>query len=272
MSTLQFNLKGKTAVVTGAGGVICSVMARELAKQGVRVALLDISLENAQKVAQSIVEEGGEAIAIRADVLNPVSLKQAKGQVLAQYPSFDILVNGAGGNKKEATTSIDNSFFDLDLDAIKWVFDLNVMGAVLTTQIFGQEFANQKLGVVINIASMASYLPLTNTLAYSGAKAAVANFTQWMAVHFNQNYSKDIRVNAIAPGFLLTEQNRYLLTHEDGSATERGKKVLDKTPMGRYGKPEELCGALLWLCSEAAEFVNGAVIPVDGGFSAYWGI
>ena len=159
----------------------------------------------------------------------------------------------------------------MPLDALKWVFDLNVMGAVLTTQVFGEEIVKTE-GSVINIASMSSFHPLTNTVAYSGAKAAVANFTQWLAVHFNQNYSQKMRVNAIAPGFLLTEQNRYLLTKEDGSATQRGEKVLDKTPMGRYGAPEEMVGAVLWLCSDAASFVNGAVIPIDGGFSAYWGV
>ena len=185
---------------------------------------------------------------------------------------MDILINGAGGNKKQATTSPELSFFDLDPDAIRWVFDLNVTGAVLTTQAFGKDFIEKGKGSVINIASMASYLPLTNTVAYSGAKAAVANFTQWMAVHFNQNYSKEIRVNAIAPGFLLTTQNRFLMTKEDGSPTARGERVLAKTPMGRYGEPEELCGAVMWLCSEAASFVNGAVIPVDGGFASFWGV
>lgn len=185
---------------------------------------------------------------------------------------MDILINGAGGNKKEATTSAELSFFEMDVDAIRWVFDLNMVGAVLTTQVFGKLLAEQGKGNVINIASMASVLPLTNTMAYSGAKAAVVNFTQWMAVHFNQNYSTEIRVNAIAPGFLLTQQNRFLMQMEDGSPTERGKRVLDKTPMARYGEPEELAGPVMWLCSEAASFVNGAVIPIDGGFSAYWGV
>ncbi|HZK56409.1 MAG TPA: SDR family oxidoreductase [Desulfosporosinus sp.] len=185
---------------------------------------------------------------------------------------MDILINGAGGNKKEATTSAELTFFDMDVEEIRWVFDLNVVGAILTTQVFGKLLADQGTGNVINIASMASVLPLTNTMAYSGAKAAVANFTQWMAVHFNQNYSTEIRVNAIAPGFLLTNQNRFLMQREDGTPTERGERVLAKTPMSRYGSPEELAGPVIWLCSEAAFFVNGAVIPVDGGFSSYWGV
>lgn len=159
----------------------------------------------------------------------------------------------------------------MPIDALKWVFDLNVMGAVMTTQAFGRDVAAAE-GTVINIASMASIIPLTNTIAYSGAKAAVANFTQWMAVHFNQNYSTNIRVNAVAPGFLLTNQNRFLMQKEDGSPTERGQKVLAKTPMGRYGSPEEIAGPVLWLCSDAASFVDGAIIPIDGGFSAYWGV
>ena len=269
---VTFDLSGQVAVITGAGGIICSVMAKELATAGAKVAVLDILEDSANLVANEINSAGGCAMACKADVLCPDSLACAKDMVLQRFGRVDILVNGAGGNKKQATTSADLSFFELDPQAIRWVFDLNVTGAVLTTQAFGKEFANNKSGNIINIASMASFLPLTNTLAYSGAKAAVANFTQWMAVHFNQNYSPDIRVNAIAPGFLLTEQNRYLLTKEDGSDTERGTRVLAKTPMGRYGNPEELCGALLWLCSDAASFVNGAVIPVDGGFSAYWGV
>ena len=269
---MNFELQGKVAVITGAGGVICGVMARELAGQGVKVALLDIMEEQAQAVADDICRSGGEAIACKANVLDPDSLALARDKVVERFGTVDILINGAGGNKKQAATSPELSFFELEPDAIRWVFDLNVTGAVLTTQAFGKELVRNGKGNVINIASMASYLPLTNTVAYSGAKAAVANFTQWMAVHFNQNYSREIRVNAIAPGFLLTQQNRFLLTNEDGSATERGQKVIAKTPMGRYGQPEELCGAVMWLCSEAASFVNGAVIPVDGGFAAYWGV
>lgn len=269
---VNFDISGKVAVLTGAGGIICGVMAKEFAKKGARVALLDLFPEKAQEIADEINAAGGEAISVKANVLDRTSLEEARTTVLNRFGRVDILVNGAGGNKKAATTGPDNPFFTMDLEAFKWVFDLNVTGAVLTTQVFGEPMANQGTGNVINIASMASVLPLTNTVAYSGAKCAVANFTQWMATHFNLNYSARIRVNAIAPGFLLTQQNRFLMQNEDGSPTERGAKVLAKTPMGRYGEPEEMAGAVIWLCSEAASFVNGAVIPIDGGFSAYWGI
>lgn len=271
MNATNFDVSGKVAVVTGAGGIICGVMAREMAKAGMKVALLDLFLEGAQKIAGEICAAGGEAVAVQANVLDKESLTKACQAVIDRFGKVDVLVNGAGGNKKEATTSAEMSFFDIPIDAMKWVFDLNVIGAVMTTQAFGMEIAKSG-GVVINIASMATYHPLTNTIAYSGAKAAVANFTQWMAVHFNQNYSKNIRVNAIAPGFLLTNQNRFLMQKEDGSPTERGERVLAKTPMGRYGEPEEMAGPVLWLCSDAASFVNGAIIPIDGGFSAYWGV
>ena len=273
MYEISFDISGQVAVITGAGGVICGTMARELAKKGVRVALLDLFVESAQKIADEIIAAGGDALAVKANVLDRVSLEAAKEAVLAHFGQVDILINGAGGNKKEATVSPERDFFHLDLDAFKWVFDLNVTGAVLTTMVFGELLAKQGHGNVINIASMSSYHPLTNTAAYCGAKAAVANFTEWMATHFNLNYSNDIRVNAIAPGFLLTNQNRYLLTkEEDGSPTPRGERVLAKTPMGRYGQPEEMVGPVIFLCSKAASFVNGAVIPIDGGFASYWGV
>lgn len=272
MYNISFDISGQVAVITGAGGIICGTMAREMAKKGVKVALLDLFVESAQKIADEINTAGGDAIAVKANVLDRDSLEAARDEVIAHFGHIDILINGAGGNKKEATVSPDRDFFHLDLNAFKWVFDLNVTGAVLTTMVFGELLAKQGHGNVINIASMSSYHPLTNTAAYCGAKAAVANFTEWMATHFNQNYSNDIRVNAIAPGFLLTNQNRYLLTKEDGSATPRGERVLAKTPMGRYGEPEEMVGPVIFLCSEAASFVNGAVIPIDGGFSSYWGV
>lgn len=272
MRDINFDISGQVAVITGAGGIICGVMAREMAKKGAKVALLDLFVENAQKIADEINAAGGDAIAVKANVLDRVSLEEARDAVVAKYGHIDILINGAGGNKKQATVSPELDFFHLDVDAFKWVFDLNVTGAVLTTMVFGELLAKQGSGNVINIASMATYHPLTNTVAYCGAKAAVANFTEWMATHFNQNYSKNIRVNAIAPGFLLTTQNRFLMQKEDGTPTDRGQRVLNKTPMGRYGDPEEMAGPVIWLCSEAASFVNGAVIPVDGGFSAFWGI
>ena len=272
MHEVNFDISGQVAVITGAGGIICGVMAREMAKKGAKVALLDLFVENAQKIADEINAAGGDAIAVKANVLDRASLEEARDAVVAKYGHIDILINGAGGNKKQATVSPELDFFHLDVDAFKWVFDLNVTGAVLTTMVFGELLAKQGSGNVINIASMATYHPLTNTIAYCGAKAAVANFTEWMATHFNQNYSKNIRVNAIAPGFLLTTQNKFLMQKEDGTPTDRGQRVLNKTPMGRYGDPEEMAGPVIWLCSEAASFVNGAVIPVDGGFSAFWGI
>lgn len=272
MRDINFDISGQVAVITGAGGIICGVMAREMAKKGAKVALLDLFVESAQKIADEINAAGGDAIAVKANVLDRASLEEARDAVVAKYGHIDILINGAGGNKKQATVSPELDFFHLDVDAFKWVFDLNVTGAVLTTMVFGELLAKQGTGNVINIASMATYHPLTNTVAYCGAKAAVANFTEWMATHFNQNYSKNIRVNAIAPGFLLTTQNKFLMQKEDGTPTDRGQRVLNKTPMGRYGDPEEMAGPVIWLCSEAASFVNGAVIPVDGGFSAFWGI
>ena len=272
MRDINFDISGQVAVITGAGGIICGVMAREMAKKGAKVALLDLFVESAQKIADEINAAGGDAIAVKANVLDRASLEEARDAVVAKYGHIDILINGAGGNKKQATVSSELDFFHLDVDAFKWVFDLNVTGAVLTTMVFGELLAKQGSGNVINIASMATYHPLTNTVAYCGAKAAVANFTEWMATHFNQNYSKNIRDNAIAPGFLLTTQNRFLMQKEDGSPTDRGQRVLNKTPMGRYGDPEEMAGPVIWLCSEAASFVNGAVIPVAGGFSSFWGI
>ena len=272
MRDINFDISGQVAVITGAGGIICGVMAREMAKKGAKVALLDLFVESAQKIADEINAAGGDAIAVKANVLDRASLEEARDAVVAKYGRIDVLINGAGGNKKQATVSPELDFFHLDVDAIKWVFDLNVTGAVLTTMVFGELLAKQGTGNVINIASMATYHPLTNTVAYCGAKAAVANFTEWMATHFNQNYSKNIRVNAIAPGFLLTTQNKFLMQKEDGTPTDRGQRVLNKTPMGRYGDPEEMAGPVIWLCSEAASFVNGAVIPVDGGFSSFWGI
>ena len=269
---LSFDLKDKVAVITGGGGVILSVMAKELAKLGVRVAVLDLKLEAAQGVADEIKLAGGDAIAVEADVLSKASLEKACESVVSHFGGVDILINGAGGNHPKATCSAERTFFDLETDAIRSVFDLNVTGAIITTQAFGQELIKKGRGNVINIASMTSYLPLTNTVAYSAAKAAVASFTQWMAVHFNQEYSSEIRVNAIAPGFLLTEQNRFLMQEEDGELTDRGNRVIQKTPMARFGEPEEMVGAVVWLCSDAASFVNGAIVPIDGGFSAYWGV
>ena len=233
---------------------------------------LNFTLDDLRHIVGVCRENGVRTYLTLNIILYDNEMEQAREAVLDRFGRVDILINGAGGNKKEATVSPELDFFHLNVDAFKWVFDLNVTGAVLTTMVFGELLAKQGTGNVINIASMATYHPLTNTVAYCGAKAAVANFTEWMATHFNQNYSKNIRVNAIAPGFLLTTQNRFLMQKEDGTPTDRGQRVLNKTPMGRYGEPEEMAGPVIWLCSEAASFVNGAVIPVDGGFSAFWGI
>jgi NAD(P)-dependent dehydrogenase (short-subunit alcohol dehydrogenase family) len=268
-----FDLTGKVAVVTGAGGVLCGTMAKALAKAGAKVAVLDLRKEAAIKVADDIKADGGEAIAIKCDVLRKDSLEAAKEEVNAEFGKIDILINGAGGNKKEATTSPDLPFFDLPLDAIRFVFELNFIGTLLTTQVFGKEMAENDSGIILNISSMNAFRPLTKIPAYSAAKAAVNNFTQWLAVHICQNYSKNIRVNAIAPGFFVTEQNRFLLTDEkSGKLTNRGKTIIEHTPMGRFGQPDELIGTALWLLSDAAKFVTGVVIPIDGGFSAFSGV
>lgn len=268
----QFDISGKSAVITGGAGVLCSTMSEELAKIGVKVAILDIAEDKAVSIAEKIVEEGGNAIGIGVDVLNKESLISAKDIVIKKFGRVDILINGAGGNKASATASPDVSFFDLPQDAMKWVFDLNLMGTILPTQVFGKVLSEQKSGNVINISSMAAYIPLTNTIAYSAAKAAISNFTQWMSVYFCLEYSPSIRVNAIAPGFLLTQQNKYLLEDESGNPTNRGKRIIDQTPMRRYGKPDELVGAVNFLCSDAASFITGVVLPIDGGFNAYSGV
>ncbi len=268
-----FDLRGKVAVITGGGGVLCSALSRALGKVGVKVAVLDIAIGPAEKVAQDIVADGGEAIAARCDVLDKASIEAARDVVLAAFGRVDILVNGAGGNKREATTGPDMPFFDLPADAVQWVFNLNFIGTLLPSQVFGRLIADQGAGSILNISSMNAFRPLTKIPAYSGAKAAVSNFTQWLAVHMSQEYSTEIRVNAIAPGFFLTDQNRFLLLDEaSGKWTPRGQQILDHTPMGLFGKPEDLVGTVLWLLSPGAKFVHGVVVPIDGGFSAYSGV
>ncbi|MFA5015448.1 MAG: SDR family oxidoreductase [Actinomycetota bacterium] len=269
----DFNLKGKVAVLTGAAGVLCSQIAMGLAKKGVKVVLLDLADMKAKEIAERITADGGEAFSEKVDVLDKKSIESAADKILKKFGTVDILINGAGGNKEEATTGRNKSFFDIPEEAIKWVFDLNLIGTILPCQVFGKIFAEKGKGSIINISSMAAFIPLTRTLAYSAAKAGVSNFTNWLAVHMNQEHSPEIRVNAIAPGFLLTDQNYYLLIDKKtGGFTERGKKIIDKTPMGRYGKPEELLGAIIFLCSEEASFVNGVILPIDGGFAAYSGV
>lgn len=268
-----FGLEGKVAVVTGGGGVLCGAMSRALGRVGVRVAVLDLFPEAAQRVASEVEALGGQAIAIPCDVLDKASVEKAAEAVLKAFGRVDILINGAGGNKKQATTSPDLSFFDLPADAVQWVFNLNFLGTLLPSQVFGKKMAEQGEGVILNVSSMNAFRPLTRIPAYSAAKAAVSNFTQWLAVHMAQEYSPRIRVNAIAPGFFLTEQNRFLLTDEaTGQLTPRGQVIIDHTPMGRFGDPEDLLGTVLWLLSPGAAFVTGVVVPVDGGFSAFSGV
>lgn len=268
-----FDLSGKVAVITGGAGVLCGALSRALGRVGVKVAVLDIAIGPAEEVAQDIVANGGEAIAVRCNVLDKASIEAARDTVVASFGRVDILINGAGGNKPEATTGPDKPFFDLPADAVQWVFNLNFIGTLLPSQVFGRLIADQGKGTILNISSMNAFRPLTKIPAYSGAKAAVSNFTQWLAVHMSQEYSTEIRVNAIAPGFFLTDQNRFLLLDEaSGEWTPRGQQILNHTPMGLFGKPEDLIGTVLWLLSPGAQFVHGVVVPIDGGFSAYSGV
>jgi NAD(P)-dependent dehydrogenase (short-subunit alcohol dehydrogenase family) len=268
-----FSLEDKVAVVTGGGGVLCGAMSRALGRVGVKVAVLDLIPEAAQKVADDIVATGGEAMAVQCDVLDKDGIEAAARRILDTYGRVDILINGAGGNKKQATTSSELSFFDLPTDAVQWVFNLNFIGTLLPCQVFGRIMAEQGEGCILNISSMNALRPLTRIPAYSAAKAAVSNFTQWLAVHMSQEYSPSIRVNAIAPGFFLTQQNRFLLIDEEsGELTPRGRTIIDHTPMGRFGHPDDLIGTMLWLLSPSARFVHGVVVPVDGGFNAFSGV
>ena len=267
--SVSFDVQGKIAVVTGGAGVLCAAMCRELAAAGAKVAVLDLRLEPAESLA---AELGNGAIGVTCNVLDKASVESAALKVAETYGRVDILVNGAGGNKPQATTNPEQSFFDLPADALRWVFDLNLMGAILPSQVFGKIMAAQKSGIIINISSMNSFRPLTRIPAYSAAKAGVSNFTQWLAVHMAQEYSPEIRVNAIAPGFFVGDQNRALLMNEDGVLTPRGQQIMTHTPMGRFGVPEDLLGTLMWLVSPASAFVTGIVVPVDGGFSAFSGV
>ena len=267
-----FDLGGKVAALTGGGGVLCGAMAKGLAQAGAAAAILDIREDAAEKVATEIRKDGGKALAVKADVLDRKSVEAALARVLDELGRVDILINGAGGNSPKATTTSEMSLFDLPLEGVRWVFDLNFIGTFIPTQVFGKHFAEKGQGIILNVSSMAALRPLTRVPAYSAAKAAVTNFTQWLAVHVSQNCSREIRVNAIAPGFFLTEQNRFLLQDEKGELTPRGKTIIDHTPMDRFGAPEDLLGTVLWLVSDASRFVHGIVVPVDGGFSAFGGV
>ncbi|MCI0499111.1 MAG: SDR family oxidoreductase [Planctomycetales bacterium] len=272
MDTL-FSVQDKAIVITGGAGVLCGTLAKELARLGTKVCIVDYDVFKANNLAKEIEAEGGFAIPVKANVLDKKDIQEAFACARDTMGGIDVLINGAGGNKKEATTSPDMSFFDIPHEAIRWVFDLNMLGTILPCQVFGKYMADQGRGVILNISSMNAFRPLTKIAAYSAAKAAVSNFTQWLAVHMCQNYSKEIRVNAIAPGFFLTEQNRFLLTDgKTGELTPRGRTIIEHTPMGRFGQADELTGTAVWLLSDAAKFVTGIVVPVDGGFSAFSGV
>jgi len=268
-----YDFSSKTAVVTGGAGVLCAAMCRALAAAGAQLAVLDLNTEAANSLAAEIRSSGADAIGVACNVLEKASIEAAAKAVVAKFGRVDILINGAGGNKPSATTNPEQRFFDLPAEALRWIFDLNLMGTILPCQVFGKLMAEQKAGVILNLSSMNAFRPLTRIAAYSAAKAGVSNFTQWLAVHMAQEYSPEIRVNAVAPGFLLTEQNRFLLTDkETGELTSRGLSILSHTPMGRFGAPQDLLGTVMWLLSPASAFVTGIVVPVDGGFSAFSGV
>ena len=278
MIPMHENLKGRVAVITGGSGVLCSEMARELARQGVKVAILNRTAEKGQQIVHQIIESGGTAIAITTDVLDRASLERARDEIVKRYGRIDVLINGAGGNHPDSITDQETysdqettkSFFDLDESGFENVFSTNFTGTFLATQVFGKELLKAEAPNIINLSSMSSYTPLTKVPAYSAAKASINNFTMWMAVHFAES---GLRVNAIAPGFFLTTQNRDLLLDKDGNLTPRSNKIITATPMKRFGKPEDLLGTLLFLIDESCSgFVTGTTIPVDGGFMAYSGV
>ena len=269
-----FDLTGKVAVVTGATGALCSAMCHGLADAGATVVALARNEEKINALTTSLQAKGANAMGVSADVLEKADLETAVSRVLNAYGHVDILINGAGGNRADATSMPgERTFFDIPQEALRWVFDLNFMGAVLTSQLFGAQMAKQGSGVILNISSMASFQPMTRVIAYAGAKAAINNFTHWLAVYMATEHNENIRVNAIAPGFFLGEQNRYLLIDRDsGDLTRRGQQIIDHTPMNRFGEPDDLVGTVLWLVSDASRFVTGIIVPVDGGFMAYKGV
>jgi len=271
--TSLFSLEGKTAVVTGGGGVLCTGISCALAQAGAKVAVLERREEKAVAACQKIEEMGGQALAVQCDVTDKSKVLAAADKVMSAFGKVDILINGAGGNRPQATTSPDLSFFDISDEALQQVFNLNLTGTLLPSQVFGRYMAEARQGTIVNISSLTAFRPLTRIPAYSTAKAAVNNFTQWLAVHMAQEYSPSIRVNAIAPGFFMTKQNRFLLTDEEtGELTPRGKSIISHTPMARFGVPEDLISAVLWLVSPSASFVTGIVVCIDGGFSAFSGV
>jgi len=270
---LRLDLSNEVVVVTGGGGVLCGVMARAVADCGASVAVLDVDEEAAEQLAKEIRSAGARSVAAAANVMKRDELEHAATVVKETLGTPTVLINGAGGNKAEATTGPGKEFFDLPAGAVKGVFDLNFLGTFLPSQVFGKLMVEGDGGSIVNISSMNAFRPLTKIPAYSAAKSAVSNFTQWLAVHMSQNYDNKIRVNAIAPGFFLTQQNRFLLLDQESEElTPRGSTIINHTPMARFGNPEDLTGTLLWLLSDSASFVHGIVVPVDGGFSAFSGV
>ena len=271
--TRLYDFSGLTIVITGGTGTLGGEIACALVGCGANVAILDRNLDPAQHILELMEPRANQAVAVRADVLDVESLKEASKIILDKFGVVHSLVNAAGGNNPRATTTPNLSFFDLPSEALRWVFDLNILGTMLPCQVFGKAMADKGEGVILNVSSMNAFRPLTRIPAYSAAKAGVSNFTQWLAVHMAQVYSPRIRVNAIAPGFFLTNQNRFLLTDEKtGDLTARGKSIIDHTPMARFGQAEDLFGTILWLLSPASSFVTGIVVPIDGGFSAFGGV
>ncbi len=267
-----FNIEGKSIAITGAAGVLGGEIALYLSRLGAKICVVDYDAMRAKELCDKIESEGSLAIPVEANVLDKKQIRQAFQCAVETFGEIDVLINAAGGNKKEATTAPDMSFFNIPEEALRFVFDLNILGTMLPCQVFGEYMCKRGKGIILNVSSMNAFRPLTKIAAYSAAKAAVSNFTQWLSVHMCQEYSPEIRVNAIAPGFFLTEQNRFLLTDKTGALTPRGKTIVDHTPMNRFGSPDELCGTVQWLISDAAKFVTGIVVPVDGGFSAFSGV
>ncbi|MEZ4777394.1 MAG: SDR family oxidoreductase [Bacteroidia bacterium] len=267
-----FDVSGKVIAITGGSGALGGSMAQRLIQAGARIAILDLRLELAQKSVAELTKEGGEAIAIEANVLDKDNLIAAKNAIMAQWGKIDVLINAAGGNMPGATIGPNQTIFDLSIEAFKKVSDLNLNGSVLPALVFGEQMAAQKQGVIINISSMTAQRAISRVVGYSVSKAAIDNFTKWMAVELALKFGGGIRVNAIAPGFFIGDQNRNLLLNEDGSLTDRGKTIIAHTPMGRFGEAEELNGTIQWLCSDASKFVTGIVVPIDGGFSAWSGV
>ncbi|MEZ4736125.1 MAG: SDR family oxidoreductase [Caldilineaceae bacterium] len=267
-----FSLQGRVAIVTGGTGVLGGAIAHGLAAAGAKVGILGRQAERAAEVVETIQANGGEAMPVPADALDQAALAQARDNVLQQWGRIDILINAAGGNSPDATVFGDVTFFNLKREAVQKMLDLNLMATILPSQIFGEVMAQNGKGSIINISSMAAQRPLTRVIGYAAAKSAIDNFTRWLAVDLSTKYGEGLRVNAIAPGFFIGEQNRNFLLNPDGSLTSRGQTIVDHTPAKRFGEPDELIGAAVWLCSDAAKFVTGIVVPVDGGFSAFGGV